>query len=588
MGFGTTEAPKPQPGGLPFSDSAPGTRRDKLSPLNPAITIVNEHTGSNRLRNRLTGWDLAGMLAGLVFALILTSVLSRGRLFWEDEMLGWMLLRDPSWRHMLFAYQQGADGGGFLFYLLGRGWFHLFGPSELSFRLFSSICFGLAFAATWAGARRFYSTGIVAFALFNTWFFSPPFVAHMAEGRFYGLLVLGVALAFWLALVLADAPRPTTNRLYLTIFLVHAVLSTSHLLGVVFSAFLIAATVVLDLLDHRPRPRLYVAGAASWLLLLPEWTNIAATARVGKPHFWTKAPRAMDILGVYTGSSKEIALVLGVLLCLAVVGLLRSSTGWKTLLRGAWVERRPVYVVTGAMLLLGGAFLLEGLVGTWLFNDRYLLPMTVAVAYGTTELGYMAFSSFALDPRIRRSIASPVTRVGVAVVFVAAMLFWDFKHLANFSPSPPDYTAALTAKLPKGIPVVCEDAFSFMELLPRQHSSGVRYMYLLDWRQSVKSSAPALEVTQYHLLENWRKVGYFSGSVEPIEEFLRENRRFLVIHVAPIVPTGLPAEIGNPLAERFERDPAYQVRPYTELDRGVQRDTVWMVCRGRCEARPGA
>ena len=457
------------------------------------------------------------MLAGFCFTLAITCVLSRGRIFWEDEMLGWMLLRDPSWRHMLFAYNRGADGGGFLFYLLGRGWLHLLGPSELAFRLFSSTCFGLAFAVTWAAARRFYGIGVVAFALFNTWFFSPPFVAHMAEGRFYGLLVLNVALAIWLALVLADEQRPTRPRLYAAMFLVHGLLTTSHLLGVVFSAFLIGATVVLDLLGRRPRPLLYLAGAGSWLLLLPERANLIASAQVGKPHFWTKAPRLVDIVSVYTGSSKEITLVLILLLLAGVVSVLRGGGGLSAALRRAWVERQPVYVVTAAMLLLGVAFLLEGLVGTWLFNDRYLLPMTVAVAYLTAEFAQIALTN--LSPGLMKIADLPILRLGGAAAFLVVMLFWDFKHLAAFSPSPKDYTAALTAKLPKGVPVVCEDAFSFTELLGRRHASGVPFFYLLDWSQSVSASAPALEVTQYHLMKNWREVGYFSGSIEPIGRF---------------------------------------------------------------------
>ena len=91
----------------------------------------------SRLQVRLqwTGWDLAGMAAGFLLALLIPVALSRGRIFWEDEMLGWMLLRDPSWRHMLFAYNQGADGGGFSFYLLGHAWFAVFGQPALGWRL---------------------------------------------------------------------------------------------------------------------------------------------------------------------------------------------------------------------------------------------------------------------------------------------------------------------------------------------------------------------------------------------------------------------------------------------------------------------
>lgn len=535
------------------------------------------------MRKRLGGWDYAGMLAGFALPLIITCVLARHRVFWEDEMLGWMLLRDPSWRHMLLAYNQGADGGGFSFYLLGRGWFALFGHSEQAFRLFSATCFGLAFVVTWAALRRFYGVGVVTFALFNTWFFSPPFVAHMAEGRFYGLLVLGVSMAFGLVPVLEEVRRPTARRWYAIMFLVHGLLATSHLLGVVFSAFAIAALLAADLMAERLRPGLYLAGIASWLLLIPERANIVASARVGKPWFWTKAPRPVEVIAVFTGSSKEIALVLVCLLALVLWGFLRLGAGRNAAWRRVWEARRPVYAVVAAMVALGLGFLVEGTLGTWLFNDRYLLPMTVAITYATAELTQLTVAAMRTTP-VWPLLSLPLFRFTAAAGFWLILLSWDFHHLRHFSMAPEDYTAELTAKLPHGMPVVVEDGFSFTELIGKQHGSGVDYVFLLDWPQTVSAWAPRVEVTQYHLMENWRRVGYFSGSILSAEEFLREHREFLVVHAEPWPPTGLPPDIGNPLAERLAKTPGYEVRPYAELRRYKMRDTVWLVCRGGCGA----
>lgn len=535
----------------------------------------------------LTRWDFAGMLAGFLFTLTVAALLQRGRIFWEDEMLGWMLLRDPSWRHMLMAYNAGADGGGFTFYLTGRAWLHLFGPSELAFRLYSATCFGLAFVVSWVAMRRFYGTGLVALALFNTWFFSPPFVEHMAEGRFYGLLVLGVSLAVWLVFVLAERPTSTPARFYVLMFLVNALLTTSHLLGVVFSAFLLLATVLLDARAKRLRPPLYLAGVVSWLLLFPERANIHASAAVGKPHFWTIPPGVSGVIAVYTGSSKEIALGLVLLLCAAVCTVLYRRNQGGHPLATAVAERRPVYAFLGVLLvLLPLAVYAEGRVGTWLFNDRYLLPLTVATAYLTAELLQLIVSNLHFGSRALPVAAARSLMCAAATVFFATMLFWDFRHVRNFSESPQDYTAQLTAMLPKGIPVVCEDAFSFTDLTGRQHASGVPFVYLLDWGQSVSPSAPRLEVTQYHLMENWRDVGYFSGSIQPIGQFLRRNSEFLVVHTDPFPLNNEPPLIGNPLAERLAQDPAYEVLPYTELIRYKKRDTVFLVCRGHCGPPP--
>lgn len=539
-----------------------------------------EPNGPASRRSQLNALDMTGMLAGFLLTLTVTCVLSRGRIVWEDETLGWMLLHDPSWHHMIQAWKAGADGGGFAFYLTGRGWFRLFGSTDLAFRLYSSTCFGFAFAATWMAARRFYGAGVVALALFNTWFFSPPFTMHMREGRFYGLLILGVSLAFWLALVLADVPEPTPRKFYALTFLVHGLLTTSHLLGVVFSVFLLGSVVVMDRLEHRSRPLLYLSGALAWLLLVPERANIIASADVGKPHFWTGPPNRWDVLGVYTASSPEITIVLFALLCLVGSGVLwRLRSSPENLLRAAYRERRPVYIVTGALLLVPVAFVLEGLVSAWLFNNRYLLPITVAVVYLTTE-GLQLLRSLA-PVRLFERHASPVRWLGGAAVagWAALLLFWVFHHVKEFSPSAPEYTAELTALLPKGVPVVCEDAFTFTELIGRQHGSGVRYTFLLDWAQSISPSAPKLEITQYHLMEIWKKVGYFSGSIEPFDEFLGRNSTFFVVHAGPAVPKATP-EIGNPLARRFAGNPRYTVRKYAQLDRpGSVRDTVWLVSR---------
>lgn len=528
------------------------------------------------------------MLAGFLLTLALTVVNTRGRIFWEDEMLGWLLLRDPSWHHMVHAWNLGADGGGFSFYLLGRAWFGVFGSSPLAFRLFSSTCFGAAFAAAWAGLRRFYPAGIVAFACFNTLFFSPPLTMHFLEGRFYGLLVMSTALALWLALVLDDAPDPTPKRLYFAFFLVHALLTTSHLLGVVYSFFLVAATVLLDLLRRRRRVALYLTAASTWLLLLPERTSIAAAGRVGKPHFWVKAPVPLDVLGAWTGFSAEITLVLVALLCLSAAGLAWSPGGFRAGLLNRYRQRRAVYVAAGCLLLVPFWFLLEGLLGTWLFTSRYLQPVTLGLAYLTAELVAIAATLPVVLLVRRRAPGLSRGLMGAAtVVYAAVIAIWVFHHTAESTPEAPDFTAQLTEHMPHNLPVVVEDAFTFTGLMAREAGSGVQYTFLLDWPWALNPDAPRLEVTQYHLMENWKQAGYFGDHIENAALFLREHPRFLVVHNGPVHPDpkGPRPEIGNPLAARLAGTPGYEVRKYFTLDRLKHdnvRDTVWLVCRGGC------
>lgn len=522
--------------------------------------------------------DTLCMLAGLLLSLGISYVLSHKRIFWEDELLGWMLLRDPSWRHMIAGWKLGADGGGFGFYLIGRCWFYLFGPSEVSLRMYSAACLGFAFVVLWATARRFYETTVVFFALYNTWFFSTYIVVHMAEGRYYGLLTLSAALVTWLTVVPTRRPGRTLFYLYPLTFLLHALLTTSHQLGIVFSAFLLASMALLDWMSGRIRPVLYACALAAWLLLLPEREAITNSARVGKPHFWTTAPSFSNFVGAYTGFSAEVATVLLVLGLALVFSLWRSPQNWREALLAAYRTRRPVWVITLAFLLIPIAYLAEGKFGIWLFVNRYLLPVTIGQVFLTAEavclIDWDRFSPAILRGRLW-------TRPIAAACFSVVLLFWVFGRLKMFVIPPDNYTDALTAMLPQGVPVVCEDAWSFAELIGRQHNSGVDYSYLLDWPYAVDPAAPLLEVTQFHLMENWKKAGYFSGSIMYRDDFLKKNDRFLVVRAEPEPPG--PPTIGNPLIDRFAHTPGYDVRPFGVLHRFHFRDAVYLVCHGSCQ-----
>ncbi len=509
------------------------------------------------------------MAAGFAFCLLLSWLLARGRMFWEDEMLGWMLLTDPSWRHMAAAWKAGADGGGFAFYLSARAWLHVFGPSEIAFRMYSAACFGLAFVCAWISARRFYGRWIAGFALFDTFFCDKPLVLHLAEGRFYGLLTLAAALVILCTLTLtgepADADRSARLRWSLLLVAAHALLTTSHLLGVVYSAFLLAALVALDLLHRRARPLLYLAVAATWLLLLPELPAIRASAAVGKPWFWTTPPGFRRFLGVYGCFSPEV---------LAVLALALAAAGWsfwkergrpelQPQLRAAFRARHPLYAVTLALFLVPAAFLVEGLFGPTLFIDRYLLPVGLGTAFLLAEaFNWIDWNRF-LPASLLRQPARSRLRVAAACLLLCFIAVWDAHAIPPWLTARREYAARLTDLLPPGAPVLTEDAFTFTELIGREHSGRVRFLYPLDWRQTVSDSAPRLEVTQFHLMSDWRRVGYFSGSIVDLEPFLARTPAFFVLD-----PGFLPDSIiGNPLADRLAHTAGYTVTRFATLPR---------------------
>lgn len=422
--------------------------------------------------------------------------------------------------------------------------------------------------------------------MFTLWFFSPPMAMHMAEGRFYGLLVLTTSLVIWLILTQSQATEHgtvhTRPAMYLLTFLFNGLLVTSHILGVLYSAALLIAFIVLDVHARRLRVGLYLSAVSSWGLLLLERTAIRASAHVGQPWFWTRPPSLKRFLGAFTGFSNLIAVLLIALALLLIVSRSGSARRIASAVARGIRRRRPVYLVIAALVSVPIGMAIEARFGTSLFIDRYLLPVNVGVALLTMEmLSLITWRRF--FPRSNWSPLACRSRFLALSGFAMLLLVWVFFHLRAQVVQPRNYTDRLTARLPTGVPVLCEDAWSFTEIIGRQHDSGVLYTYLLDWPQTISATAPRLEVTQYHLMENWRRVGYFSGSILPRSLFLQRFPRFFVLARQATPDDAYGRMIGNPLVYRFAHTAGYQVQIYSRGDvHDPQDPNLWLVCRDSC------
>ncbi len=522
--------------------------------------------------------DALWMFTAVVLTFAISYFIGHNRILWEDEMLGWMLIEDPSWHHMLHAWQLGADGGGFTFYATARAWCALFSHSVMSLRFYSAAGYAAAFCILWTTARRFYSVRTTAVALFAVWFMHPVIIVHIAEGRFYGLLMLGCTLAVWV-LAKASAVQDASIRLCATAFLAHALLATSHMLGFIYSANLLFALCLLDWWRGKRRMALYASIAAAWLLLIPERTAIAATTAVGKPHFWTDPPTVQILLQCYTGFGMQIAAIELLFFACLFFSFVRRGGGWRVAFKSGFRARTAVYAILLVFFLIPIEMVAESFRGPSLLLARYMLPLAIAQVLLAAEL--IALTDWKrLLPHFAQGRKS--LEVGLCAVLAAAVLFRDFYKLPQHAPAPLDYTQEITNRLPPGIPVLCEDVLMFTEMIGKQHTSGVNYMYLLDWPEAVKPGAQRSEVTQYHLMENWRKVGYFSGSIEQRKPFLQEHPKFLILVGGYGIGSSFTTQASyNHLVERFSRDPAYQVLPYGPKGTSGVQDT-WLVCRGRC------
>lgn len=244
------------------------------------------------------------VLAGVALAVFY----SHGRIMWSDELFGWMLATDPSSRHMIEAWNAGADGGGLCFYVLARCWLKVFGQSVLAFRLFSAAGVAAAAVFTFRAARHYVSWGIAVSSVALLWFSSDIVLWQVMQARFYGLLLAGVAGACYLAVLTAHR---VTGRLLVLTWVCHTVLVGTHPFGAVYSGVVVLAMVVSDALVRRLRTQLYAAALGGWWVLLVSVRAMRSTAAVGRPHFWTTRPTIGDLENAYACWSLAVAVVLG-------------------------------------------------------------------------------------------------------------------------------------------------------------------------------------------------------------------------------------------------------------------------------------
>jgi hypothetical protein len=315
--------------------------------------------------------------------------------------------------------------------------------------------------------------------------------------------------------------------------------------------------------------------------LIPSLPAIRASAAVGKPHFWTTQPTFFNFLLGYVGGSLRGGIIGLFLIATLLPFMLRR--GKRELVWAAARQRMPILVVMAALFLIPLLFYAEGFVAAPLFNTRYMQPIALATvvffAELVTQVDTLVLTSFRLRPVI----------VGlVCAATLAMVLQYDLVYLPKYPAQQRDYAAALTSALPAQVPIVCEDAFTFTELMRDESTSNVHYLYLLDWDNAVSNTGLRSEVTEFHLMENWRRVGYYSDHIVYRNEFLSHHLYFLVMHTTQKDPATLlhaadtsnrNKMIGNPLASRFAADPGYQELPFLTWSSGVLHEQLSLICR---------
>ena len=291
-------------------------------------------------------------------------------------------------------------------------------------------------------------------------------------------------------------------------FAAYELLAGSQILGMLYAGALLAMQIALDIRARRLRYWLYAAACVGIVaIVLFSLPNIRSTTAVGKPSFWTLRPVKRDLL---LASDFTAGVVRDILFTLCVVSLLQ--------LRRRSV-RIPVYLVLLGFAVLDVLCFAISRVSTSIYAERYLLPFALALVLLCAELLTQIRDAHGSFPRLQAA----------APLLVAC---WGLFQLppVHFFPYPqPNYTDALLAQLPPGLPVVDTDVGSFVEVEYYHHGHFDRpFLFPLD---PAVTSDPSNRggVSGFHEMDNFQRLGVDTPDLQPTAVVLQRYPDMLVM-----------------------------------------------------------
>jgi hypothetical protein len=465
-----------------------------------------------------------------------------------DEIFTWKEASDRSLWHLYWAIQHGADGGQPLFYTTVWVWVKTFGGSVLSLRLYSCAAMCGALLVTWRCIRRVYGLRATAFGVLWMWGSAGLLLDQNAEGRFYGLYMLAVAVVVDAYLRLAARSEATRSLLLYSLF-AQAALVLSHVLGLFYSGIILLTLVLFDALAGRFRIKVYLFHAAGWLALLVWAPAIRASMAAGKPHGWIPVPSLSRFFDSYffwdylpwlsviqshapgfffqicrQGVRAAILLPIAVVLFYTAGKLLRAERPFLPTAEDA------LLLVAFALLSMPIVLFVVSHLLTPVFVARYLLPSGIGVSIVLAAFA-SRLSSYVPDfLRPAQRLASMLIVLFLVTCPVSSALL---RGPAADNPRFLD-VERLDRMVPPDAAVVIGWQQDFDKIMRYSGKPGAHYYFLLDWPAAL--AGPPAYVLDYHLLHAYRDAGYYSPKIQDGHAFLCSHSDFLVLDTHVLVP----------------------------------------------------
>ena len=519
--------------------------------------------------SKSNNWEYLVPVLVTVSLIVACAIASAKKTFWNDELLSFYLLNDPSFTHMMIAWGDTFNQAPPLYFILGWVWAKLFGNTELSLRLFSSLSISVAFTLVWITLRRTYNFWAVSIGTLSVFCLSELILYHNVEVRMYGLFAAVCALG----LLQFDAINRTekySTKLLVTNNLIHSAIVLTHLYGILYSGAILAVFILRDIYFFKGknwRNNVYLSVILGWSVLIP---CIAPLLNQSNNHAkWFTHVSSSTLLNYFIFSPKFALLVLALLLA-SVFLYISKEAATHSYSRSQvepgndMQEAQPPLVqdvpstnfsAEFSLLLLAGAFMAVPILA-WIIsltikpmlNDRYIIP-TIAISWPIL----MAYLSSRLFPNFRLLNQQKL----ILVVLTASLLIhpiYSAKVVGSYSPKPGmnDQKYGYSE-----LPIAMEAGHDF---LPRFHYSSKpsRYFHILDWEIALKNTESAYATGNYtHIAALQRRYPFIN--IMQNQDFLDKYDRFLVLN-----------ETDQKWFEwRVQNNPKYQVKSLGIVEEGA-------------------
>lgn len=496
-------------------------------------------------------YEILFILLPIISLLTSAIIISSKKLFWNDELLSFYLLNDPSFVSMMAAVSDRINQSPPLYFVLGWLWVQLFGSTELSLGLFSSLTIIITLCLVWIVLRHTYSFWSTAVGVIVVFCLSPLVLTHNTEVRMYGLFAAACAFAFFQYDFICR--RQNLSWKILTVnSIAHAAIVLTHLYGVFYSAAILAAFMINDRKRGIFQANVYFSICIGWASLIPFLPYLLYQSISYNWFYPFPFSRLLRMLLPFAISKFNLFLIcMVIIISISLRRIVRIKfygdrffirKNHQTQNNKLFVPR--LFASREVHLLLFAALFMLVTIVPWLINStikqilsagnsRYFIPTIILswaifITYVTSKI--LPITEVHESEKIdlnKRLFSYRKLQSFVLASFVAILIITPITRAQNISNPVNPGENDLTYGYPY-LPIAVEAGHDF---LPRFHysSNPNRYFHILDWETVLKNTDGIIATGDYIILEALNRNYPFIQSIQS-DKFLSDNQQFLVLN----------------------------------------------------------